>query len=838
MISLGALKAAFALGSLVLYSGAVLGRAVIFGALTASFAASGLTLTLRGQADRRAVHLGVFFLLVGSSFADPLLVGAAAASGVTAFTALAYTQVAAFQTYYFWKFLRDFPRRIGPYVQQKFARACGIVALAIGVGLFGSNLALFLLPRHAAARLLLSVLDRHLVGSLYWPLLILPGLPVLPYIRWSARRASQEEKRRAGVLLAGIYAGIAPAMLLPLIEFVSPRALAFDLTPLGGIIVGSLVYPPLLSIPFSTAYAIIVHRALNVGLIIRKALRYAVMKSSIVLISLIPLVLILSIMYARREESLAQVTSGRIGIAILMLTLGRVLLSRFQPRLLSGLDERFFREQYNAYKILSELDVRQGTSLADIERRVTKALDDALHLRSASVLMMDWSEGMLATPSRSVRPLSSHATLVTDILSHHNILELESWRGTSSARCVPASELEWLDDADPRLVLAVRGDTSQLLGALLVGEKKSELPFSKEDRVLLSGVANAIGRALQNPPASSIESGASREALTPASECPRCGLVEKTDRLLCRECQVSLVQSAVPRLLSGKYQPLRRIGSGGMGVVYKAFDWSVSREVALKTLPKAAPFGAARMRREARAMAAVSHQHLESIHTAESWRGTPILIVEFLGGGTLAQRLQHARLDVGHALELGDQLGAALVRLHRAGILHRDIKPANIGFDSDGRSKLLDFGLAWMFEAAHVAPPSGILLETMTALTHTPSLALTATGQIIGTVPYLSPESINGEPATPSVDLWALNMVIYEALAGAHPLAGPDSRGVLKRILCEDVPDLRLHAHEVPADLASFLRDGLSRDISRRPQTASAWLDRFRAVRGAKLGSA
>ncbi|MDQ2664922.1 MAG: protein kinase [Gemmatimonadota bacterium] len=823
------MKSAFALGGIHIARSPIVGRALVFVALTTSFALAGLTLISRGRQDRRAVSLGVFFLLVGSSFADPLLVATttAASGGRMLFGALASIQVAAFQAYYFWQFARDFPRRIGPYVRQDVALICSSAALAIGVLLFAGNFLIALLPPHNSARPLLSLMDRHILGSLYWPVLILFGLPVLPYIAWSARRASREERRRAAVLLAGVCLGIAPAMLLPLVELASPSALAFDVTPLGEMVVGALVYPPLLSIPFTTAYAIIVHNALDVRLIVRKALRYAIMKSSVIFGTLIPFVILAGIVYYRRNERVVDVAGGRIGIVVLLLVVGGVFSSIFRPRLLSGLDRRFFREQYNAHKILHELEVQPGTSHAVIAARVAQAVDDALHLRSVSLLMMDAAKGVLSTPAHGIRPLSRHARLVTDYLSRDRVLEVDWSDDTSWAHSIPVSEVEWLMEADSRLIVAVHGNSKQLLGALLVGEKKSELPFSHEDRVLLTGVASVVGRAIQIPLESREPSVVVSDPQKTASECPSCGLLDTPDQTLCRECRTTLQPSAVPCLLSGKYEPLQRIGSGGMGVVFKAFDRSLSRNVALKTLPRAAPFGAARMRREARAMAAVSHPNLGAIYASESWRGTPMLIVEFLAGGTLSERLRSSPLSVDEALGLAECMGSALIRLHRAGILHRDIKPANIGYDSDGTPKLLDFGLAWMLEAAAVAPPLANRIGSVEALSELSSIALTATGQIVGTLPYLSPESVNGEPISPLVDLWALSMVIYESLAGTHPLAHGNAEGMLKRILCDDVQDIRAYAPSVPETFAVFLRDSLSRELARRPQSAHAWHNQF-----------
>ena len=222
-------------------------------------------------------------------------------------------------------------------------------------------------------------------------------------------------------------------------------------------------------------------------------------------------------------------------------------------------------------------------------------------------------------------------------------------------------------------------------------------------------------------------------------------------------------------------------------------------------------------------MAAVSHPNLEVIFSVESWRSTPLLVVEYLSGGSLADRLQGRTLEVQEATRISTELCDAVACLHRMGILHRDIKPANIGFTGTGEVKLLDFGLACMLEAA----AADFLEEENVNHIHTSanlnSLAFTNEGQIVGTLSYLSPEGVNGASPTPAVDLWALSLVFYEMLAGRNPFPVDDAGGMLKRILLDDMPDVREYAPHVPEFIAMFLKSALSRDSDRRPSNAEGW---------------
>jgi eukaryotic-like serine/threonine-protein kinase len=290
----------------------------------------------------------------------------------------------------------------------------------------------------------------------------------------------------------------------------------------------------------------------------------------------------------------------------------------------------------------------------------------------------------------------------------------------------------------------------------------------------------------------------------------------------------------VPLTLRAKFRLEARIGRGGMGVVYRATDLHLGRLVAVKTLPWVAPYLSVRLRREARAMAAVSHPNLATIYGVEFFRGIPILVVEYLPGGTLADRLSHWPLPWTEAVALGVTLAEAVDRIHDAGILHRDIKPSNVGFTADGTPKLLDFGLARAMDAARgldlYAPAPGEPDETGGASGGSESDSLTGAGAVAGTVAYLSPEAINGEPPDPSGDIWSLCVVLFEAIAGTNPMQGTVRAQTVSNDLLEDIPDIRRFVPSCPAALADLFREVLHRDRNRRPPTARALARRLRAL--------
>jgi serine/threonine protein kinase len=360
-----------------------------------------------------------------------------------------------------------------------------------------------------------------------------------------------------------------------------------------------------------------------------------------------------------------------------------------------------------------------------------------------------------------------------------------------------------------------------LAGVIGLGGKRSELPFSTDDRELLAAVAASAALAVEGmrlrggtqPPRGPVDE--------PARECPRCGLVMSSEAMICPECRVPTAEASVPYVLFGKFQFVRQLGAGGMGVVYLATDLALNRRVAVKTLPHMLPRYAMRLQREARAMAAFLHPNLALIFGAESWKGLPLLIEEYLSGGTLSDRLRRRRLSVDEALTLGVTLAGALERLHSGGVLHRDIKPSNIAFDADGTPKLLDFGLASIASerAARSDDDADPTIAETTAV-RVESADGTRSGVVLGTPGYLSPEALERRPGDPRVDLWSLTIVLFEAISGTNPFYGRTVAETLDRILHTDVADIRDYAPECPAAVADFFRLALGRNRRRRPSSA------------------
>ncbi len=288
-----------------------------------------------------------------------------------------------------------------------------------------------------------------------------------------------------------------------------------------------------------------------------------------------------------------------------------------------------------------------------------------------------------------------------------------------------------------------------------------------------------------------------------ASCCVACGEVHEPDVRRCA-CGADTRPADLPLLVHGKFRLHRRLGAGSTGVVYLATDLALRRPVALKTLQPLRRGFADRLRREARAMAAVRHPLLATIFGVEEWHDRPVLVVEYVDGGTLADTLARGSLAIDDVLRLGVALADVLDRIHGGGVLHRDIKPSNIGFTADGEPRLLDFGLAAMLD------------ETA------PLTVVGGARRVVGTPLYLSPEALAGAPPNESSDLWSLHMVLYEAIAGRHPLHGQPVAAVVRAVPCSPLSDVRALRPDCPVALATYLGDALALDPARRPASAAA----------------
>jgi len=263
----------------------------------------------------------------------------------------------------------------------------------------------------------------------------------------------------------------------------------------------------------------------------------------------------------------------------------------------------------------------------------------------------------------------------------------------------------------------------------------------------------------------------------------------------------------------GSYLVTSLLGRGGMGEVYRAHDSRLRRDVALKVLPTEFTADAGRLARfesEARMLAALNHPHIGAIFGVEDAAGFPALVLEFVDGETLAERLRRGPIAVHDALRIADQIADALDAAHRKGIIHRDLKPANVKITPEGVVKVLDFGLA---------KAAGGNFGAFDNESQPTMLGLDATrvGTILGTAPYMSPEQARALPVDARTDIWAFGCVLWEMLTGRPPFSGETVAETLSSIL-ERQPDWNRVPSSAPPPIRKLLRDCLQRELAQRVQ--------------------
>jgi eukaryotic-like serine/threonine-protein kinase len=272
----------------------------------------------------------------------------------------------------------------------------------------------------------------------------------------------------------------------------------------------------------------------------------------------------------------------------------------------------------------------------------------------------------------------------------------------------------------------------------------------------------------------------------------------------------------------GPYEVQAPLGAGGMGEVYRARDTKLARDVALKILPAEFALDAdrvARFTREAQMLAALNHQNIAGIYgledgPAEAGHYSHALVLEFVDGPTLADRIAQGPLSIDDALPIARQIAEALEAAHEQGIIHRDLKPANIKVRPDGMVKVLDFGLAKLATGvSHAGPREQGPAYTVSPTITTP--AMTQVGMILGTAAYMSPEQAKGREADKRSDIWALGCVLFEMLTGARAFAGDDVSDTLAAVLRAD-PDWSALPSSTPRAIRTLLRRSLEKDRKRR----------------------
>jgi serine/threonine protein kinase len=274
-------------------------------------------------------------------------------------------------------------------------------------------------------------------------------------------------------------------------------------------------------------------------------------------------------------------------------------------------------------------------------------------------------------------------------------------------------------------------------------------------------------------------------------------------------------------LISGRFRLDEKIGSGGMSTVYRAFDPTLERSVAIKLMHRdisSDPDQLERFRREARTVARLNHPHVVTVIDAGEDEGAPYIVFEYVEGETLKERIERmGRLPVSEAVAYAIEIGRALSSAHASRLVHRDVKPQNVLIDLDGRAKVTDFGIARSLE------------------TH----GLTAPGRVLGTTDYVSPEQAMGHDVTEQSDIYSLGVCLYEMLTGEVPFRADTQVAVAMQHVKEPLPDVQRRRPEISAALAAVIEHATAKETRNRYATVDAMvhdLEEVLAIEAARTG--
>jgi hypothetical protein len=613
---------------------------------------------------------------------------------------------------------------------------------------------------------------------IYWsiptPWFVLLGMAAslvlgVGYIAWAVallsrnyrRIESRNERRRIRLVALGFSVSLSAFAVNVLLA--TPWA---SLDALRGSSMPLVMVVFYVAAPLCTTYAMLRHRVFDIHVMVRMGLRYAAARG--VLLSIVPatgMVFVFDVL-TNRDLAVAAIAARR---GVLYLALGAVALVLHLKRKawLDALDRRFFRERHDARRLLRAIveDIRHAEHFDDAARHVIARIDSALHPESVTLMVRRPGQPTYrpAAAMNSIVPwISASSRLVALARVLNRPVEHPQSVAPRPDAGLPREETEFLRRARIEWLFPVSfGDTGPE-AFLLLGPKRSEEPYSSEDRELLEAVTSSLALLLERP-------AVGAPVVPGFAECSTCGACWDSGKARCANDGGDLVKSPYGRMLAGRYRFDRRLGRGGMGSVYLAFDVELQREVAVKVIrPEwlASPDAVGRFRREARAAALLSHPHVVTVHdfgVADDDRA--YLVMERLNGRTLREALrQHGSLAAPLAREILRGVCAAVSLAHHHRLLHRDLKPENIFLarsDEGEIAKVLDFGL--------VKPLAPSQSDAVTG---------TATGGLLGTFGYMSPEQLRGEPPAESWDVWALAVVAFEMLTGTHPFAlDGDSRG-------------------------------------------------------------
>ena len=623
------------------------------------------------------------------------------------------------------------------------------------------------------------------------------------------------ERRRVRILMAGSIIGLAsglPVVLGRWLGVLTSDSNSLTASPAPAI--GMLL---LLSFPTAFAYATVRHRMFDISVIIRQGLRYTLARR--LLLSLVPALVALIVVDAllHQDQTIGTVLRAHGPLYGSLLAIIAVASMR-RDAWLESLDRRFFRERYKAQQVLRRLveEIRRHAGdFALVAPTVVTQLEATFHPRFAQILLRDPGAGayrvVAAVPAgQAPEPPRPDSKVMGVLRVLAKPIEISHADTGWIPHHLPADECESLRRSGVDLLIPIIPSIGDTEAVLVLGEKRSEEPYSAEDQDLLGAIAQGLALLLER------RRKATADAPT-LEECPDCGACYDSGSGVCNQEGSRLNAVPVTRTLAGRYRLSHRLGQGGMGAVYAAVDLSLGREVAAKLIREDVmqrPDAADRFHREARLAAGFAHPNVVTVHDFGLTRGRAFLIMELVDGSTLRQEIEAAGpIPPPRVRTLLSGICAAIEEAHNQQLVHRDLKPENVMLTGKARdlAKILDFGIAKLVQTE----------------TRAPDHRDTAADVRVGTLQYMAPEQLRGEDTQPAWDLWALGVLTFEMLTGRLPFTAPVSIATPRDGLWNVGLPAPSALSAIEGDWQGFFNHALALDPTRRPQSASAFLREF-----------
>lgn len=594
-------------------------------------------------------------------------------------------------------------------------------------------------------------------------------------LRNFVRVTDPDQRRRLRWVVVGSAVACVPYTLLHVADFLlvsfGGRSLVANSDTLGPVLVLLSLF---LLIPLTFGFTILRHQVFDINVAVRLGVRYLFARGVLEAIVALPIALHVIRILKHPEMPVGELLFGS-PITLTLIIMVAVGL-KLRARLRQWVDKKFFRTAYDSERVLLALvdEIKQQESPSDISRRVSTELEAALHPRRIVILYRDDEQSDLTVGYSSGEHdlgelrLSSDAQLLRVLEG-----ETHSHDVAESGERLPDDERELLARHGITLVVPMTGTDHRLCGLLLLGEKRSEEPYSARDRAMLESIAAQMAIVYENTQLKSrvardhkirveVLGRMDRDLVNLVKECPTCGACYDSSDEVCASDGAELTLSLpVERTIEGKYRLERLIGKGGMGAVYEGTDLRLGRRVAIKILT-GSMFGdkaaLRRFEREAQASARLSHPNIVRVYDYGAiGESGAFLVMELLAGRTLRAEMHRVKcMQPADAVRIFGEVFDGVTAAHDAGVIHRDLKPENILLAQNEKGgetvKLLDFGLA-----------------KMRRVDENEATSLTVPGAIMGTFGYMSPEQLSGSEVDERGDLFSLGVIVYEALVGRRP---------------------------------------------------------------------